>query len=283
MIFLILSILCSSAIFVVFKLFTRYKVHNLSAVVFNYFTAFTLGFAQYHFSNYDHAIDFSFLPKALILGVLFITLFLMMVMSTQKNGAGTTSAVVKMSIVIPVISGIWIYNEVFSWVHAAGLLLALFSIYLLVSGGKDTRTKWNVILFILFIGSGILDTLLKFAEQYWIKPNPVELFSAFIFLSAGFIGTLYLVYTKAIKQLKWKDVAFGIALGIPNYGSIYFLIKALELSDLPSARLFPINNIGVVLLSLALGIVFFKERLTAIRWIAIAGSVVSIILISYGG
>lgn len=283
MIYLVLSILCSAAIFAVFKLFVRYEVNNLGAVVFNYLTAFTLGFTQYHIGNDHLAIDFSFLPKALMLGVLFITLFLMMVLSTQKNGAGTTSAVVKMSIVIPVMSGIWLYNDAFSWVHAAGLLLALFSIYLLVSGGKGTRTKWNVILFVLFIGSGILDTLLKIAEQYWIKPNPVELFSAFIFLTAGSIGALYMVYTKSINQLKWKDVAFGIALGIPNYGSIYFLIKALELSDLPSARIFPINNIGVVLLSLALGIIFFKERLTTIRWIAIAGSVVSILLISYGG
>ncbi len=283
MIFLILSILCSASIFVVFKLFARYEVHNLSAVVFNYFTAFVLGFAHYYFSNYAHPIDYSSLPKALLLGVLFIVLFVMMVLSTQKNGAGTTSAVVKMSIVIPVMGGIWLYNDAFSWLHAIGLLIALLSIYLLVSEGKGTRNKWNVILFILFVGSGLLDTLLKYAEQYWIKPNPVELFSAVIFLSAGILGFAYMLYSKTIKLLKWKDVAFGVVLGIPNYGSIYFLIKALENATLPSARIFPINNIGVVLVSLMLGIAFFKEKLSGIQWIAIAGSVLSILLISYGG
>jgi drug/metabolite transporter (DMT)-like permease len=283
MIFLVFSIICSAAIFAVFKLFPRFHIHNLSAVVFNYFTAFTLGFSQYFLSSPSHDIEFSFLPKAMMLGVLFITLFVMMVMSTQKNGAGTTSAVVKMSIVIPVISGIWLYKDAFSWVHAGGLTLALVSIYLLVSETKGTRSKWNVILFLLFIGSGILDTLLKYAETYWIKPNPVELFSAFIFLSAGILGFGYLIYSKNIKHLKWKDVAFGVILGIPNYGSIYFLIKALETVSLPSARIFPINNIGIVLLSLAVGIAFFRERLSGIQWLGIIGSIISILLISYEG
>ena len=43
MIYLILSLLSSSAIFLLFKLFTQYNVNTLQAIVINYFTATILG------------------------------------------------------------------------------------------------------------------------------------------------------------------------------------------------------------------------------------------------
>jgi len=43
MLYLLLSVLFSSAIFIVFKLFDTYKINTLQAIVFNYFTAFTIG------------------------------------------------------------------------------------------------------------------------------------------------------------------------------------------------------------------------------------------------
>ena len=43
MIYLILSILSSTAIFVLFKLFNKYNIDTLQAIVVNYFTAFAFG------------------------------------------------------------------------------------------------------------------------------------------------------------------------------------------------------------------------------------------------
>ena len=43
MIYLILCVLSSSAIFIIFKLFEKFKIHLLQAIVINYFTAFLIG------------------------------------------------------------------------------------------------------------------------------------------------------------------------------------------------------------------------------------------------
>ena len=45
MIYLILSILCSAAIFIIFKSFEKFKVNTFTAIVVNYFIAGITGFA----------------------------------------------------------------------------------------------------------------------------------------------------------------------------------------------------------------------------------------------
>ena len=57
MLYLLLSVLFSSAIFIIFKLFDTYKINTLQAIVFNYFTAFTIGIL-----SHESAVKFVELP-----------------------------------------------------------------------------------------------------------------------------------------------------------------------------------------------------------------------------
>ena len=72
----------------------------------------------------------------------------------------------------------------------------------------------------------------------------------------------------------------GIALGVPNFFSIYFLLRALQFEGLNSASIFTLNNVAIVMLTTLAGIVFFKEKLSLKNWMGIFLAVISILLIS---
>ncbi len=80
--------------------------------------------------------------------------------------------------------------------------------------------------------------------------------------------------------LSFKNVLGGIALGIPNFGSIYFLVLALRTNGMESSTIFPLNNVAIVMISTFLGILLFKEKMLPKNWIGIALAVASIILIA---
>ena len=69
-------------------------------------------------------------------------------------------------------------------------------------------------------------------------------------------------------------------MGIPNYYSIYYLLKALQTKGLESSTLFTINNVAIVTLTTIFGLVLFKERLFAKNWIGIAIAIISIIIVT---
>ena len=86
-------------------------------------------------------------------------------------------------------------------------------------------------------------------------------------------------FKKPIKT-NFRNVIGGIVLGVPNYFSIYFLLRALQNETLDSASIFTLNNVAIVMFSTLLGILIFKEKISAKNWGGIALAVVSIMLVA---
>ncbi|GAA4278548.1 EamA family transporter [Aquimarina mytili] len=287
MIYLILSILASSLIFVIFKLFSKYNVDTLQAIVINYVVASISGIVAY-----SDPIDISTVSKegwfygAMGLGVIFISVFNLMAITTQKNGLSVAAVATKMSLAIPIIFGILVYHESTGIVKIIGIIIALFAVYLtsMKTAEGISITKENLIFpLLVFIGSGIIDTSLKFFETNYVAENDVPVFSASIFGFAAIVGICTLVY-KAIQgslKLSIRNVIAGIGLGVPNYFSIYFLIKALRYDNMDSSTVFTINNVAILLVSTVAGIILFRERLILKNWIGIILAIISIILVAF--
>lgn len=72
----------------------------------------------------------------------------------------------------------------------------------------------------------------------------------------------------------------GIALGIPNYFSIFFLLRALQNDRWNSASIFTINNVAIVMFSTVLGIMLFNEKLSLTNWLGIMLAIISILLVA---
>ena len=100
---------------------------------------------------------------------------------------------------------------------------------------------------------------------------------------AALLGILYLII-QAIKEnfkFELKNVFGGIALGIPNYFSVYFLVQALRSDILESSGIFTVNNVAIVMVSTLLGILLFKEKLLTKNWIGIGLAILGILFIAF--
>ena len=285
MIYLILSILFSTSLFVIFKLFYKYEVDNLKAIVVNYAVAFVLGFlgSETKIPIAD-IFDKPWLPGAFALGILFILIFVLMAKTSQINGVSVASVASKMSVVIPVTFGILMYNESAPFVKVFGILLALVAVYLVSVKKEEIPLKDSLLLpLLLFLGSGVIDTTIKYIEVNYVPDSEVSIFSGSLFGIAGFFGALFLVSKgfDSVRNFGVKNIIAGIVLGIPNYFSILFLIKALQTKGVESSSLFTLNNVGIVLLSSILGVVLFREVFSTKNYIGVLLAIVSILMIAF--
>ena len=281
MIYLALSILSSTGIFVLFKLFNKYKIDTLQAIVVNYITACVCGLIHNNEAiSVSEIVSSDWFIGVIILGFLFISIFNVMALTAQQNGLSVASVASKMSVIIPIIFGIYVYNESIGYQKIIGILMALVAVYLTAIKQKEncvnTQTLYLPIL--LFFGSGVIDTSIN----YFAPDDRIALFSSLIFGVAFIIGSTILIY-KYIRfksKINFKSIPFGSTLGIVNYASIYFLLKALRIDGLESSSLFTINNVAIVAFTTLIGLLFFKEHISKTNWVGILFAVISIVIVT---
>lgn len=285
MIYLFISICISSFLFVIFKLFDILKINTLQAIVVNYLIAASLGF---YLS--DISVSIQKIPSqpwflgAFLLGILFIVVFNLMALTSQKNGLSVASVSSKMSVVIAIVFGVLYYDESLSFIKITGILLALIAVYLTSTREKDSSLNQNsgfLFPILLFFGSGAIDTSLKYVETTFVQDGGVPLFSATIFACAFIFGSLFLASQKfkGLVVFEFKNILGGILLGVPNYFSIVYLLKALSTEGMESSTAFTINNVGIVILSTLFGMMLFKERIAIKNWLGIVVAILSIIMV----
>lgn len=282
---LALSVFCSSLIFVIFKFYEVLKIQTLYAIITNYFVACTVGLLFYDGSHQLKEIpNADWFWPTILLGVLFIMVFNIMARSSQQNGVGVTSVATKMSLVIPVILGVFLYNEQLSFLKIFGIVLALIAVYFASIKKKSLVIRKEVLLLplLVFLGSGIIDSSIKYLQETKLETHEFPLFSATVFAAASITGVVFILIKAFRKPLKinFKNILGGVALGIPNYFSIFFLLRALQSDILNSASIFTINNVAIVMFSTLLGILIFKERLSPKNWLGIGMAVISILLVA---
>ncbi|MFN4234483.1 MAG: DUF3153 domain-containing protein [Bacteroidia bacterium] len=284
MFYLLLSILFSTLLVVIFKLFDKYRIPTFQAIVFNYLTAATLGFSltglNISINELTHRYWF---PNAVLIGILFIALFYVIALTAQQISVSVASVANKMSVVIPVGAAFYLYNDTATWSKIGGILLALLGVVL--ASVKKEESKFNLRAYfwpiLLFIGSGFLDTYMKYTQHYYLSNADTIYFIPVLFSIAAFTGIIILFWQLALNPSKfqWKSIPAGIILGTCNYASIYFLLKSLQIPNMESSVLFSLNNVGIVIASAFISHFVFKNYLSRINWIGVVLSVIAIILI----
>ncbi len=291
MVFLILSIISSSSLFVIFKILEKYKIKTFDAILINYIIASILGFS---ISRYDSSIfplyENQWFPYAVIIGVLFIISFILIGKSSQKVGIAITTVASKMSVIIPMSFSI-LYDpfDVLTNLKAVGIILALIAVFLTIYRKRNIDFDIRNLIFpvTIFFGMGVIDSIIKLAQYKYIDNGSSTLFSAVLFSIAAIVGlSVNLIRKNNFKSLIIpKTILWGALLGIGNYGSIYFLILALNQKTeggipIDGSVVFGINNIGIVGLSVLVGLLAFKEKLTFVNWIGVVLSFIAIYILS---
>lgn len=291
MIYLIGSIVLTSYLILSFKACERYGVNVFQAIVFNYITCVITGtIVNGAFPVHAENIKTPWFVWAMIMGAMFVSIFNVVAITAQKNGVAVASVANKLSLIIPVILSVYLYQETVAGWKAIGVALALVAVVLTCyapkeNGNKVEAGKWVYILpLILFISSGLLDALINHVQITYVNEHNNNDYLVSSFFSAAIIGSLFLALQFIRKKLffTWKNLLAGILIGIPNYFSIWCLVHFLKESPWQTSASIPVNNMGIVLFSAVVAWLLFKERLTKINWLGILLSLVAIYLIAFG-
>lgn len=284
MIYLILSIVCATYLVICFRYFDRWKIDTTFAIVYNYIFCVLTGLVFVDdFSVFAQLPGWSGFPYALGLGILFYLVFVLVGKNTLLSGVVSTSIAMKLSFVIPVGLAVFLYGDSMTLQKIIGILFAAVSVFLIAyekdSPHPDGGGAKILLPVLVFVGSGLCDASFNFIQKKHALPGWDHQITILVFFFAMLSGWIFNIRKAGIFQ--WKNLVAGIVLGIPNYFSLYFLLKTLSTLNWQSSVIFPINNLGIVCLSAFIGFVLFREPFNIRKLLGFILAVASILIIGF--
>lgn len=268
-IYLVINVVLATTIFLLFKWFRIKEIDSRKAIFLNYCTVAVLGMVNLEGST-GLLTDLPAVISTMITGLLFITVFNIMALTSQQSGITIASIASKMSVIIPVIAGIILYRESAGILKITGIMLAIAAIIRVSWRGKDGGTAGQdlrilILPGLLFIGSGVVDSMIKYMQHAYLSTHTLNSLLTLCSMFAGIAGLLSLLFTKGISGIRMngKVVFYGVLLGIVNYGALYSLLKVLDDKTIESGVAFSMINVSVVSLSAILARTVFNERLSS--------------------
>lgn len=285
MISILISASLATSLFVVFKLFQKWNINTWQALLINYLTACFLGIlfadkAEVLLKSYEKP----WFTSSLIMGALFISIFYAVGKTAQTHGMSVAAITTKMSVVLPILAGIILYKERLEFIQTVGVTIALVSVYL--STKKETgglQIKSLGLPMIVFLGTGTIDTAVKWVQHHFLKDDELTLFSAHTFGVAFIVGLSVWVIqqTRKVQRFEFKSVLGGIMLGVPNFFSLIWMIKMFENTTWNSAIIFSIHNILIVVGGTLIGAFFFSEKLNRKNMYGLILAVLALALMAF--
>jgi drug/metabolite transporter (DMT)-like permease len=294
-IYLIIHILFSLGMFISLKLISEKRADRTLSILINYIIAALLTYADLELSYSDWWFSDKFILPAAIVALLFVVTFFIMSLSAEKAGIGITTALNKMSVLIPVIVGILFLgqdSELLS--KLLGLLLSIIAFALIFQNKAIERNKGYYILPVLvFVLSGLIDTSMELSHKFYVKieyEREVFLLALFVFavffsFSALIIKNIISAKDSSIRKegytgrRKWINVIkYGSLLGVFNFLTSKMIL--VNVGALGGSFVYPIHNSSVVALTALSGFLFFKERLSAKQWTGLFLAAVGVSLIA---
>lgn len=284
MLYLIFSILTSTAILVLFKVFSKFRINILQSIVFNYLIATVLGFSiQWDSYKPLQIFNENWIIYAVVIGSIFIFTFHIFAFSSQSAGVALTAISSKISVIIPVIAGAFLYKtETLNLLKIIGLFSALIS-FLLVFYSNDKlkiNPRFIFLPVLCFLANGLNDTMMSFTQRKFAYSNTMIFVSA-IFTFSLIIGVLILIirYISIKEKVLLKNVIAGFILGIFNFLSTYFFFMSIPFFE--NSVFFPFLNTGIVISSALIGYFIFKEKLNIVNCLGIIIGICTIIVLTF--
>jgi drug/metabolite transporter (DMT)-like permease len=280
MLALFLTVLCSTSIALILKHNDTRRGDAIVLLAGNYFVA--AGISLIFFVLNENA-QFS-CPTFLFgsfLGILFVLAFFAFAKAVSLAGTSLSTLSSRLSVIVPLILSVIIYNEYPTVVKVFGFIftfITIFFFYLSLKGDGNLslRTTEYFYLLAVLLGIGVNDFCMKIF-QHWRPVAEKPFFLLMIFGFAFIYSSGYIVLKRI--SVNRETVILGGLLGIPNVFSSYFLLSAL--SVLPGIIVYPVTNIGIIVLTALAALLIWREQLNIHgRWALISG-IIAIILLSF--
>lgn len=277
--FLLLTILCSTSIALILKYSDTRKDEPIVLLAGNYLTASLIALVLLIFSE-SAKFSIETLLFGIGLGLLFVLSFFAFAKAISYAGTGLATTSSRLSVIIPILLSIIMYNELPNKFHLIGFLFTLVTFvffYFSVKGNHKEGTGVLKYLFLIavFVGIGLNDFSMKIFKS-WRSVQEQPFFVLFIFLSAFVYSSAYIIFKK-IKVIP-NTAIWGVILGTPNVFSTIFLLGALSL--LPAILVYPTINVGIIVFTTLLAFIIWKEKLNRWGWLAFTSGLLAIFFLS---
>ena len=277
--FVILSVICSVTVGIFLKVAKRFQLNIFQIITFNYFSALLLTYFTY---QPELTFKEKTIPYSLFIGlaILLPIVFLIQAKSIKEVGIVKTDIAQRLSLFIPLTASYFLFNETFSQLKIIGFIVGFSAIFFTLNKRSESKSDNWVYPILVLLGFGIIDILFKKVAVFKDFSFTTSLF--IIFCGAFLISILFLIGKILVQKekLELKNILWGLALGILNFGNILFYLKAHKaLSENPST-VFAGMNMGVIILGSLAGILLFKEKMTKWNYFGILLAIISIIFIT---
>lgn len=306
MVALVFAVACSVAIGMIFKHAGRQGLDRTALLTVNYAAAVGVAGVLLAFGGRTVQEGLTLAPGLVGLGILagalLIAGFFLLSWATEVAGMSLAIGVMRVSVVLPFAASWLVWAEVPTLAQGIGMGLAAGAFFLMAhkertpdpvrvpasvpseaaSGSSGTSSiDWQAagVLALTFCMGGAVDISMKAFEETFGASNSRVLFLLLAFGVAFLIGAV-LVAARAVRHGRWpslQTIVWGVVLGVINYGSLEFILRAIE--ALPGPFVFPANNISIMVLAALLGVYVWGEHLTRANRVGLGLALVALVLL----
>lgn len=278
MLYLILSVIASSATAIIMRLGEGRIKNNYAMFAANYFVCSLTAFLFIEDKNIfvmREGLPFT-IVLGLISGCLYLSCFTLMKLNITKNGVMLSSVFMKLGVLVPAVMAVAVFGEKPGPTQIVGFAVALAAIILIYAGPKEKGSKGAaVLLLVLLVVSGFTESMANIYD----KAGTASLKDNFLFFNFFTAMCLALIVTAILhKPVSRWDVIFGVMIGVPNYFASRCLIMAL--GTIPAVVVYPIYNVGAIVLIGLAGLFLFKERLNARKYVGFGLIAAALVLLN---
>tara|TARA_Y100000588_G_scaffold279134_1_gene295935 strand:+ start:5014 stop:5850 length:837 start_codon:yes stop_codon:yes gene_type:complete len=257
-----------------FKWGQRQGYHAPTVVSTNYVIVGT-SLALYLIATDRFVVPQAALITGLVTGCVFVSSMVLMTTTLERAPAGAVFTVFRMSIAVPVVLGVLIWNEPVAPGQLLGIALALIALGMMTSGSDADRhvtgLKMAGLLLAIFLLQGTSHSCLRSVHYNGLDDAFVQVLMV-TGTTAGTLGWAAIAWSRQ-RPLR-GELQLGAFIGFYNALALCVIMVALSL--LPGTLFFPVVGCSVVVLDNLAAHFFWRERLNRT---SVAGVVVATLAI----
>jgi len=221
-----------------------------------------------------------------VLGAAFVAGLFVSMMAVHEIGLAVPTGVARLSMLVPVLGSILLFEEQPTPLRLAGMGLGAGAFLMLMrAGGSAPITQHEkvahgrraaILLVTIFLLTGTVDLTLKTSQRFGVDRDALALA---IFTSALLFCVIIILVRRI--PVRGRDLALGALVGIPNYCSLAFLFLALR--SLDASIVFPMCSAGVLVSSALVGMAMWRETPNRLALVGIGLAAAAVVLLGIAG
>jgi drug/metabolite transporter (DMT)-like permease len=231
-------------------------------------------------------------PPTVLFGIIngaqYQVTFLLMYAMLSMTGVAVMASFLRLSVFVPTVASIAVWNELPSPIQALGLVLTALALPLLGTAAKRTApTNWRagrplalIVTTMLISGAGLLAAK-AFSELHQEAQRPAYLFAAYG--TAAVLSALTWPL-RARLETRWRpeavlpSLAIGVIAGLCNIGQLAAFLRGLAV--VPGIVAFPVTAAGGLLVVTVVGRIAWNERIAGRAGAGIALALAAVALVN---